>query len=99
MLERGELSVTRMRKLTFPALALAAFFSAAECLMACVGCREPGSETIAKESPTVLAGWAFSWSVLFMLVLVFAIVAGMSLYIWQTCRRLEREAALRVSGG
>ena len=88
-----------MRKLTFPALALAAFFSAAECLMACVGCREPGSETISKESPTVLAGWAFSWSVLFMLVLVFAIVAGMSLYIWQTCRRLEREAALRVSGG
>ena len=67
--------------------------------MACVGCREPGSETIAKESPTVLAGWAFSWSVLFMLVFVFAIVGGMSLYIWQTCRRLEREAALRVSGG
>jgi heme/copper-type cytochrome/quinol oxidase subunit 2 len=88
-----------MRKLAFPAVALAAFFSAAECLMACVGCREPGSETMAKESPTVLAGWAFSWSVLFMLVLVFAIVAGMSLYIWQTCRRLEREAALRVSGG
>ena len=91
--------MTRMRKLTFPAVALAAFFSAAECLMACVGCREPGSETIANESPTVLAGWAFSWSVLFMLVLVLAIVAGMSLYTWQTCRRLEREAALRVSGG
>ena len=91
--------MTRMRKLTFPALALAAFISAVECAMACVGCREPGSETIAKESPTVLAGWAFSWSVLFMLVFVFLIVGGMSFYIWQTCRRLEREAALRVSGG
>jgi hypothetical protein len=99
VLERSELSVTHMRRFTFPALALAAFLSAAECVIACVGCREPGSETIAKESPTVLAGWAFSWSVLFMLVFVFAIVGGMSLYIWQTCRRLEREAALRVSGG
>ena len=99
MLERSELLVTRMRKLTFPALVFAAFFCAAERVMACVGCREPGSETIANESPTVLAGLAFSWSVLFMLVLVFAIVGGMSLYIWQTCRRLEREAALRVSGG
>ena len=88
-----------MRKMRFAALALAAFFSAAQCVMACVGCREPGSETIAKESPTVLAGWAFSWSVLFMLVFVFLIVGGMSFYIWQTCRRLEREAALRVSGG
>jgi hypothetical protein len=78
---------------------IAALFSAVDCVTACVGCREPGSETVAKESPTVLAGWAFSWSVLFMLVLVFAIVGGMSLYIWQTCRRLEREAAFRVSGG
>jgi heme/copper-type cytochrome/quinol oxidase subunit 2 len=98
-LERTELLLTLMRRATFPALALAAFFSAPERVMACVGCREPGSETIAKESPTVLAGWAFSWSVLFMLVFVFLIVGGMSFYIWQTCRRLEREAALRVSGG
>jgi len=88
-----------MRKWTLPVIALAAFFSAAECVMACVGCREPGSETIAKESATVLAGWAFSWSVLFMLLFVFVIVGGMSFYIWQTCRRLDREAALRVSDG
>jgi heme/copper-type cytochrome/quinol oxidase subunit 2 len=99
VLERTELRLTMMRKSTFTAIALAAFLLAAECVMACVGCREPGSETIAKESPTVLAGWAFSWSVLFMLVFVFLIVGGLSFYIWQTCRRLEREAALRVSGG
>jgi hypothetical protein len=90
---------TPMRASIFPAVVLAALFSAADCLMACVGCREPGSETVAKESPTVLAGWAFSWSVLFMLVFVFLIVGGMSLYIWQTCRRLERESVQRVPGG
>ncbi len=88
-----------MRKWTFPILVLSALVWAADRGMACVGCREPGSETIAKESPTVLAGLAFSWSVLFMLCFVLLIVGGMSLYIWQTCRRLDREAALRVSDG
>jgi hypothetical protein len=58
---------------------------------ACVGCREPGSDTVAKESPTVMAGLAFSWSVLFMLGFVLLMVGGMSFYIWQTCRRLARE--------
>lgn len=58
---------------------------------ACVGCREPGAETVAKESPTVMAGIAFSWSVLFMLCFVLLLVAGMSLFIGQTCRRIERE--------
>jgi hypothetical protein len=88
-----------MRVSIFLAVVLAAMISAADCVMACVGCREPGSETVAKESPTVLAGWAFSWSVLFMLLLVFLVIGGMSLYIWRTCRRLERESVLRVSGG
>lgn len=88
-----------MRKWTFPILALAALLWAAEQGMACVGCREPGSETIAKESPTVLAGLAFSWSVLFMLCFVLLIVGWMSLFIWQTCRRLDRKEALRVSDG
>jgi hypothetical protein len=88
-----------MRKWTFPVLALATLLWTADYGMACVGCREPGSETISKESPTVLAGWAFSWSVLFMLLFVLLIVGGMSLYIWQTCRRLDREAAVRVSDG
>jgi hypothetical protein len=88
-----------MRISILPAVMLAALFSAADCVMACVGCREPGSETIAKESPTVLAGWAFSWSVLFMLLFVFLIIGGMSLYIWRTCRRLEREPIPPVSDG
>ena len=88
-----------MTKSTFHTLVLSVFLLAAEGVLACVGCREPGSETIARESPTVLAGWAFSWSVLFMLLFVFLIIGGMSLYIWRTCKRLERTAALRGSGG
>ncbi|MFZ4681424.1 MAG: hypothetical protein ACOYMS_02880 [Terrimicrobiaceae bacterium] len=56
---------------------------------ACVGCREPGALTLAHESPTVLAGVAFSWSVVFMLAFVMLIVVGMSVFIWNTCRKLE----------
>lgn len=70
------------------ALALALLPAAAE---ACVGCREPGSETLNHESPTVMAGFAFSWSVLFMLAFALAVVGGMSAYIWHTCQRIERE--------
>jgi hypothetical protein len=81
-----------------PAIVFCAFVLAAQGVLACVGCREPGSETIASENPTVLAGWAFSWSVIFMLLFVFLIIAGMSLYIWSTCKRLERVGA-RGSGG
>jgi heme/copper-type cytochrome/quinol oxidase subunit 2 len=88
-----------MKHWTMPFVILLALHLAAESGLACVGCREPGAETIAKESPTVLAGWAFSWSVLFMLFFVLVIVAGMSIYIWRTCRRLDREAALRMSDG
>ena len=58
---------------------------------ACVGCREPGSQTVANEPQTVLAGIGFSWSVIFMLVFSLTIVVGMSCYIWFTCRRLARE--------
>lgn len=60
---------------------------------ACVGCREPGSETMNHETPTVMAGIAFSWSVLFMLIFALAVVGGMSAYIWQTCQRIDRERA------
>lgn len=58
---------------------------------ACVGCREPGTLTLEHESPTVLAGMAFSWSVLFMLGFVMLIGFGMSFYIWRTCRALDQK--------
>lgn len=71
-------------------VALAALLQATGA-QACVGCREPGSDTVVRESQTVMAGLAFSWSVLFMLGFVLLMVGGMSFYIWQTCRRLARE--------
>ena len=60
---------------------------------ACVGCREPGDATIARETPTVMAGVAFSWSVLFMLAFALLIIGSMSFYIGKTCRRIEQERA------
>lgn len=68
-----------------------AFALQAAPVWACVGCREPGSETVASEVKTVMAGFAFSWSVLFMLGFVLAVVGGMSIYIWRTCRQLDRQ--------
>ena len=69
--------------------ALAFFLDSATKGLACVGCREPGTETLVSESSTVLAGVAFSWSVLFMLGFVFLIVGGLAAYIGVTCRRLQ----------
>ncbi len=60
---------------------------------ACVGCREPGTQTLNHESPTAMAGVGFSWSVLFMLIFAISLVGLLSFYIWQTCLRLERERA------
>ena len=82
--------MTRIRQFTY-ALAVAWIFLQATAAQACVGCREPGTDTAARESQTVMAGLAFSWSVLFMLGFVLLMVSGMSFYIWQTCRRLARE--------
>lgn len=66
------------------------FVVASAPVQACVGCREPGTLTLEHESSTVLAGMAFSWSVLFMLGFVMMIVFGMSFYIWRTCRQLDQ---------
>jgi di/tricarboxylate transporter len=63
--------------------------------MACVGCREPGDFTLNHESPTVHAGAAFSWSVIFMLGFVMAVLAGLSFYIWRTYRELEESRMSR----
>lgn len=75
------------------AIAVAAFFAALPAALACVGCREPGDLTLARESGTVHAGEAFSWSVIFMLGTALLVIGGLSCYIWQTCQRLDRERA------
>ena len=62
--------------------------------MACVGCREPGA--LGPDEPqTVMAGVAFSWSVLTMLVIVTVALAGLGLYIAKTCARVDRENGTR----
>ncbi len=58
--------------------------------LACVGCRAPG--TAGPDEPeTITAGIALSWGVVSMLAIVLLIVAGLTYYIVDTCRRLDRE--------
>lgn len=57
--------------------------------MACVGCRTP--EVGNEEPQTILAGVAFSWSVITMLVIVLGAIGGLTIYIAKTCQRLDRE--------
>lgn len=81
-------------KTRWPIFLTALLFAIADAA-ACVGCREPGQDTMAKESPTVMAGVAFSWSVLFMLAFALLVVGGMSVYIGKTCRRIEQERTVQ----
>lgn len=58
--------------------------------MACVGCRQPGVGG-ADEPQTVLAGVAFSWSVIIMLLFLASLVGGLGFYIAKTCRQVDRK--------
>lgn len=75
------------------AILCVSFLLTAHQASACVGCREPGSDTIANEPQTVMAGFGFSWGVLIMLVCAISIVGGLSAYIWRTVVRIERQRA------
>jgi len=58
--------------------------------LACVGCRAPG--TAGPDEPqTITAGIGLSWGVVGMLAIVFLIIAGLTYYIVDTCRRLDSE--------
>ena len=56
---------------------------------ACVGCRQPGAGG-PDEPQTVTAGIALSWGVVGMLAIVGLIIAGLTYYIADTCRKLDR---------
>jgi len=73
-----------------PAALLSAILMFQHSAMACVGCRTP-MVSGAEEPQTILAGVAFSWSVITMLVIVGAIVGGLGFFIASTCRRVDRE--------
>jgi heme/copper-type cytochrome/quinol oxidase subunit 2 len=72
-------------------IAVAAFFS--WCLLAlnanaCVGCRTQG-DTLGNPEQIIQAGLAFSWSVLFMLVVVMSIVSWLVWFLIRTCRAVD----------
>ena len=53
---------------------------------ACAGCREPGEEV---EATTVMAGFGFSWGVIFMLVFVFALCSGLGWFVARTIKTVD----------
>lgn len=77
---------------SLPALAIASFWMLPFTVDACVGCRQQTVETSTK---TLMAGAAFSWSVLFMLAFVFSIVGALTWFFVVTCRRIDAERNAR----
>jgi hypothetical protein len=65
-------------------------FLAASRAMGCVGCREPGSDAIANEPQTALAGFGFSWGVIIMLGVFFAVMACLIATICTAVARTDR---------
>jgi len=53
---------------------------------ACAGCREPGEEV---ESATVMAGFAFSWGVVAMLVFLFVLCSGLGWFVMKTVKLVD----------
>lgn len=53
---------------------------------ACAGCREPGKDV---EAETVMAGFGFSWGVIFMLVFVFALCSGLGWFVAKTIKSVD----------
>lgn len=66
--------------------AMTVLFWMAGPILACTGCREPGEDV---ESSTVMAGMAFSWTVLFMLAVVFSMFGGLGTYMWRTIKAVD----------
>ena len=53
---------------------------------ACAGCREPGEEV---EATTVMAGFGFSWGVIFMLIFLFALCSGLGWFVARTIKAVD----------
>lgn len=73
---------------TLFALATALVFSTSSA-WACVGCRVTTDEVARVEPSTVTAGFAFSWSVLFMLFVVGAIITFLVSYITRMVAKID----------
>jgi hypothetical protein len=78
----------RLRAFLFAlAIAVLAPLSGAE---ACVGCRQVGDGVAKVEPQTIQAGFALSWSVLFMLATVIGVLTFLGFFIARTVARLDR---------
>jgi len=64
-------------------------------LQACPGCRTVGEEVERSEPQTVMAGFAFSWSVLFMLAVVFVVLSFLTLFITKTVKSVDRHNGIQ----
>lgn len=53
---------------------------------ACAGCREPGEDV---EATTVMAGFGFSWGVIFMLLFLFALCSGLGWFVARTIKSVD----------
>ena len=53
---------------------------------ACAGCREPGKEV---EVTTVMAGFGFSWGVIFMLIFMFVLCSGLGWFVAKTIKAVD----------
>lgn len=60
---------------------------------ACVGCRQVGDGVAKIEPGTIQAGFALSWSVLFMLAVVLGVLTFLGFYIAQTIARIDHDRA------
>jgi hypothetical protein len=70
-------------KVLFASLALSLLQASA---WACAGCRDPGSDV---ESATVMAGFGFSWGVIFMLLFVFSLCSGLGWFVVRTIKAVD----------
>lgn len=82
-----------MEKFGVLASSLFAWLLASPQAGACVGCRTEG-ETLGDPQQIVQAGLAFSWSVLFMLAVVFTLIFGLVWFLVNTCRAADARHAV-----
>ena len=53
---------------------------------ACAGCREPGEDV---EATTVMAGFGFSWGVIFMLLFLSVLCSGLGWFVARTVKSVD----------
>jgi len=81
---------TSVKALRTAAVGICFLMQGASSLHACPGCKKLSEEVGRVEPQTVMAGFAFSWSVLFMLAVVFAVLGFLTVFITKTVAAIDR---------